>query len=59
MKGSYQQNRQALGYWREEAGMTPPTPWAAGYMAVPSSEIDTVRAGAVFRGKMLSLGLNL
>ena len=43
---------------REEARM-PVLPWAAGDMTVPFSEIETLRAGAGFWGKMLSLGLNL
>lgn len=38
---------------------TPTLPWAAGYMAVLFSEIEARRAAAGFRGKMLSLGLNL
>lgn len=45
---------------REQAKMAAPTlPWAAGYMAVLFSEIEARRAAAGFRGKMLSLGLNL
>lgn len=35
----------------------PVLPWAAGDM--PFSETETLRAGAGFWGKMLSLGLNL
>ena len=38
---------------------SPALPWAGGYVAVPFSEIESVRAAAGFRAKMVSFGLTL
>jgi len=45
---------------RQEARTTSPAlPWAGGYVAVPFSEIETVRLGAGFRAKVVSLDSTL